>query len=103
MASNYAYTRRYDNVIKELPRKVKIVDDIFLYDHNIEELFFHTWDYLSLCATNGIVINEAKFKFCQDIVKFKGLQIPPSGITPSNKLLSAIKNLPTLINIPDTR
>ena len=77
MASNDAYTRRYDNVIKEVPRKVKIVDDTFLYDHNIEEVFFHTRDYLSLCATNGIVINETRFKFCRDIAEFAGLQIAP--------------------------
>ena len=32
LASGNAYTQRYDEVIKDVPRKVKIVDDALLYD-----------------------------------------------------------------------
>ena len=49
LASGDAYTRRYDEIIKDIPRKVKIVDDALLYDTNIEEAFFHTFDYLYHC------------------------------------------------------
>ena len=45
LASSDAYTRRYDEVIKDVPRKVKIVDDTLLYDSNIEGAFFHTFVY----------------------------------------------------------
>ena len=58
LASNDTDTYCYDNVIKNKPRKVEITDDTCLFDHNIEEAFFHTWDDLSLCARNGNVINE---------------------------------------------
>ena len=44
IASGDAYTWRYDEVIKDVPRKLKIVDDTLLYDSNIEDLFFHIWD-----------------------------------------------------------
>ena len=44
IASGDAYTRRYDEVIKDVPKKLKIVDDTLLYDSNIEDLFFHIWD-----------------------------------------------------------
>ena len=46
LASGNAYTWRYDEVIKDVPCKVKIVDDTLLYDSNIEGAFFHTFDFL---------------------------------------------------------
>ena len=66
VASGDAYTRRYNEIIKDIPRKIKVVDDTLLYDKTIKDAFYHTLDYLSLCETNGIVINKDKFQFCQD-------------------------------------
>ena len=103
LASGDAYTRRYDEIIKEIPRKVKIVDDALLYDHNIEESFFHTFDYLHHCYMNGIAFNLEKFQFCSDIVEFGGLQIGPEGISPSQHILNAIQNLPVPKSITDAR
>ena len=48
---------------------------------------------------NGIALNKTKFKFCQDTIEFAGLKITPSGISPSGKLLSSIKNFPTPTNM----
>ena len=67
-ASGDAYTHRMDNITKDVKGKVKIIDDSLLYDNSIEESFFHTWDYLTLCAENGIVANVKKFQFCEDTV-----------------------------------
>ena len=64
LASGDAYTRRYDELIKEVPRKIKIVDDCLLYNHTIEQAFYHVWDYLQLYANNGIALNANKFRFC---------------------------------------
>ena len=86
VAAGDAYTRRYDDIINDVPRKIKCVDDALLYDHSIKEAFFHTWDYLTLCTNNGIVANSNKFQFCKDTVEFAGLTITPSGITPSTNL-----------------
>ena len=65
LASGDAYTRRFDEITKDIKRKVKIIDDTLLYDNTIEAAFFATWDYLTLCANNGIVMNVSKFKFCR--------------------------------------
>ena len=62
LASGDAYTRRYDEIIKDVKQKVKIVDDSLLWDFNIEESFYHTWDYLKLCAENGIVFDQVHMK-----------------------------------------
>ena len=65
LASGDAYTRRYDDIISDVPRKHKIVDDVLLYDKDIEEAFYHVFDYLYLCGENGITVHPGKFKFAQ--------------------------------------
>ena len=103
LASGDAYTRRYDEIIKDIPRKVKIVDDALLFDYSIEESFFHTFDYLYHCSCNGIVFNESKFQFCMDTVEFGGLQISSTGVSPSRHMLDAIQNFPVPKTITDAR
>ena len=63
LASGDAYTRRYDEVIKDIVRKIKLVDDTLLYDTDIKEAFYHTYDFLTRCAQNRIVLGKDKFQF----------------------------------------
>ena len=86
-ASGDAYTQRKDKLTENVKRKLKIIDDTLLHDETIEQSFFHTWDYLTLCANNGIVANLKKFQFCEDTVEFAGLSITPNGVAPSEKTL----------------
>ena len=69
LASGDAYIRRYDEVIKDITRKIKLVDDTLLYDTNFKEAFYHTFDFLMRCAQNGIVLSKDKFQFCKDTVR----------------------------------
>ena len=72
--------------------KSKLLMTHYYMKKNIEDEFFHTWSYLHLCATAGIVINDKKFKFCRDTVEFASLNLTPNGVAPSDHILSAIKN-----------
>lgn len=103
LASGDAYTRRYDDIIKDVPCKVKIVDDTLLYDYGIEDAFYHCWDYLKLGSENGIVYNREKFQFCQDTADFAGLKITDTGVTPADSMLTAIRDYPAPKNITDAR
>ena len=103
LASTDAYTRSYNEIIKPIPHKAKIVDNTLLYDTNIENAFFHVWDYLTLCAKNDIVINESKFQFCKDTVAFAGLKVTPSGVSPTDTILNAIQNFPQPSDITGAR
>ena len=103
LASGDAYTCRYNVIIKDTPLKVKIVDDIRLYDSSIDGAFYHTFDFLLLCVKNGIAFNTDKFQFCQDVVQFGSLLITPSGVTPSESILQAILNFPVPRTITDAR
>ena len=65
VASGDAYTRRYNEIIKDIPRKIKVVDDTLLYDKTIKDAFYHTLDYLSLLLLLHVVA------FYIYIIKFK--------------------------------
>ena len=106
LASGDAYTSRYDDIIKDIPRKVKCVDDTLLYDTCIEDAFYkfyRAWDHLQLCWDKGIVLNPDKFQFCVDTANFAGLRITPTGISPSEPLLSSICDFPIPKDITDAR
>ena len=103
LASGDAYTRRYNEVIKDIARKIKLVDDTLLYDTDIKEAFYHTFDFLTRCAQNGIVLSKDKFQFCKDTIQFGGLQITSSGVSPSESMLNAMLNFPVPKTITDAR
>ena len=44
LASGDAYTHRYDEVIKDIARKIKLVNDTLLYNTDIKEAFYHTFE-----------------------------------------------------------
>ena len=101
--SGDAYTRRFDDITQGFPRSARIIDDTLLWDHSIAESFWHTIDYLILCAKNGIIFNKEKFQFCQTVVEFAGFELFEDGYRPLRKILSAIKDFPTPKSVTDVR
>jgi hypothetical protein len=94
------YTRRFDDITVDVPRKAKCIDDSLLWDHSIEEAFWHTLDYLDLCAANGIVFNLEKFHFAEMEVEFEGFTLTATGLKPSRLLLDSIQMFPTPKTLP---
>lgn len=66
LAAGDVYTRCYDEIIKDIPRKIKIEDGTLVYNNNIKNTFHPMWDYLFQHAQIGIFINKKKCKFCRD-------------------------------------
>ena len=97
------YTKAYDDFTIDVPRKTKCIDDSLLWDTNIEGCFWHTVDYITLCARNGVVFNPSKFQFARDEIEFAGFNITWTGLKPSTHLLEAIKDFPKPQNITDAR
>ena len=92
--SGDAYVHRYDDIIRDVKRKVKIIDDSLLYDIGIKEAFFHTFDYLCLCAENGVTLNPKKFEFCRKDLDFCGFHLSWDGFRPSDDTISSIRKFP---------
>ena len=102
-AAGDAYTRAYDDITINFPRKSKVVDDTVLWDDCIESAFHHTIKYIDLCSRNGIVFNPKKFRFGRTEVEFAGLLLTENGISPSPKMTEAITNFPIPKSITDAR
>ena len=101
--SGDAYTRRFDDITSDFERKVRCVDDTLLWDQSIDAAFWHTFDYIKLCADNGIVFNEEKFEFTKDVVEFTGFEITSDGFRPPARIIEAIKNFPKPEKVTDIR
>ena len=86
-----AYTKRFDDAMSDFPRKHKCVDDTLLYDAGVEQSFWHTYDFLELCAKRGITLKPEKFVFCQRQVEFVGFNLGWEAYKPTEDRLSAIR------------
>ena len=52
-----AYTRRADEITKDVKNLSKVIDDSLLYDETVEGNFWKTFDFLKLCGDHGITFN----------------------------------------------
>ena len=98
-----AYTRRFDDITSGEERYMRCIDDGLLYDDNIEESFWHTFDHLKHCADNGIVFNPEKFRFSRETVEFAGFEVTLDGYRPANRIIEAIIEFPTPKSVTDVR
>ena len=102
-SSGDAYTRRFDDITSEFERVSRCVDDSILWDADIAGAFWHTYDYIKLCADNGIVFNPDKFVFAAEICEFAGFEVTMDGYRPTKKILESIRTFPKPTNIHDIR
>jgi hypothetical protein len=94
-ASGDGYTKRMDDIVAEANQYRKCIDDSLLYDSTLEDNFWHTMQYIQLCAENGIVFNPSKFHFGLDVVDFAGFELGVDGYSPTRKMLESIASFPT--------
>ena len=87
LGASDAYTERFDKIISLVENKTKCVDDSLLWSSSVEECFYQTCRFLSLCSANGVVFN---LQFCQDEVEFAGFLIGPDYVKPAPKILNSI-------------
>lgn len=92
--SGDAFNRRYDDIMVDLPRKGKVVDDIILWDNSVGEAFYHTLDLLLLCEKHGVTLKPSKFRFSRKEVDFCSYTVGWEGFRPSDESISAIRDFP---------
>ena len=103
MAAGDGYNQRYDNIIADIQRKTKCVDDVCMWDTTLEEHWWRVIDYLIRVGKNGVILNPKKFQFCQSTVEFAGFQITETDVKPLPKYLDAIRDFPRPTNISEIR
>ena len=105
LASGDGYTYRYDEIISDVPRNTKIVDDTALWD-DMEDIETHWWrmiDYLHLMGSEGVTLNPQKFQFAQRNIEFGGFSLTSNEVKPLPKYIESIKLFPRPSNIADIR
>jgi len=104
-AAQDAFTKRLDDIISTVPRKMKCVDDTLLYDGSIAEAFWHTYDFLLKCMENGVTLRPDKFHFCKRSVTFAGYVLDWEEYQPSKDLVRSIMEftMPTRPTLTDVR
>lgn len=103
IASGDGYSRRYDEIVAEIPNKTKCIDDALMWSDTVEESFYQAAHWLETCGRNGITLNPEKFKFCEEEVEFAGFSVTMDSVRPCMKYLRAIQEFPTPQNITDIR
>ena len=91
VSSGDAYTRRFDEIASDFPNKIKVIDDVLLWDDSLEQSFFQAARWLDLCGKNGIIQNPNKFVLGADTVEFSGFKITLAEVQPSDDILRAIQ------------
>jgi len=103
LASGDGYCRRYDEIIADVERKTKCVDDTVMWDDGLEAHWWRIINFLDLCGRNGIILNFEKFQFAQREIDFAGFRVTETEVRPLDKYLRAISQFPTPKSTKDIR
>ena len=97
------YNRRMDEAFEGLKGFRKIVDDVVVFDGNVENHFKHVREFVKRCDERGISLNKKKFKYGLGEAKFAGFQVSKDGYKLDEEIFTAIRNFPKPTNITDMR
>ena len=105
LSSGDAYSSRLGEILVDLLRLNRLIDDTLMHDPTIEESFHHTFEFLNTCAKHSVTLNPQKFKFCRKEVDFAGYTLGWDKFFLSNETLSTISNfrMPQQPSISDIR
>ena len=97
------YNRRGDEALSDIPNLAKVVDDIIIWDKDLDTHIQHIKDVLNRCRTHGITLNADKVCLAAQSVSFCGYTISGNGIAANTEKIKAITDFPTPANITDLR
>lgn len=84
-AAQDTFTKRFDDIITEVPRKLKCVNDALLHENSVA--FWHTYNFLNNYMENGVISRPDKFHFCRRSVTFAGYLLGWEEYQPSRDLV----------------
>ena len=103
VASGDAYNQRYARLLDGTLRYTRCVDDVAMWDRDVEEHWWRVLTYLDMVAKNGIILSPEKFQFCAHEIDFAGFRVSDEEVKPLPKYLDAIQRFPRPENISDIR
>ena len=103
VGSGDGFNRRADEILVDMQRKERVVDDVCHHDTDLEEHWWRTIDYLILMGQSGVILNPDKFRFARRTVDFAGFRVSETSVEPLPKYLDAIRDFPTPTSVTDIR
>ena len=97
------YDRRMYEAFQDLTGFRRIVDDVLIYDKDLDSHIDHVRQFLQWCEERGISLNCDKFQFCQRNIDFTGFHLSPDGYRISNDIIQAVRSFPTPSSRTDLR
>ncbi|CAL8106515.1 unnamed protein product [Orchesella dallaii] len=97
------HNRRGDEALTGIPNVEKVVEDILIYDMDLQAHIKRVSEVISRCNEHRITLNKNKFVFAQPEVEWCGYRITRKGYTPAAHLYSALADFPVPINKTDVR
>jgi len=97
------YVRRMAEAFADLTGFRRIVDDIVIYDSDLQQHVTHVKQFLQRCADKHIALNLGKCKFCQTEVTFAGFRLSAQGYQVDDSITEAISKFPKPTNRTDLR
>src|SRR3989442_1591458 len=97
------HNRRGDEALIGIDNVEKIVEDILVYDSDLDSHIKRVQEVIKRCEKNGITLNAKKFKFAQPEVDWCGFRISQHGYTPAPHLVVALEKFPVPSSKTDVR
>ena len=89
------YDRRMYEAFQDLPDFRHIVDDVLIFDEDLDSHIAHVHQFLQRCEERGISLGRDKFQYCQTEVEFAGFHLSQNGYRISEDVTKAIGSFPT--------
>ncbi|QQP57197.1 Uncharacterized protein FKW44_002109 [Caligus rogercresseyi] len=106
MGLSYArgeFNRRTDSALEGIGNLKKIVDDVLIYDNDMEEHLARVRRFLEQCREHGITLKQDEVKLAQSSVSFAGYIVGVESIKADPEKIKAIQHFPKQTNIKDMR
>ena len=102
-ATGDAFCLHGEMVLQGLQNCVKVVDDILLYDEDVQNYLQQVYKMLNRYHKKGITITRDRFEVAAPGVNFCGYKLSSKGIAADPGKVTAIKDFPNPTNLTDLR
>ena len=97
------YCRRTDSFLGDIPRLIRVVDDMLLFSDDLATHVADVRGLLMRCREHNITLGAAKFMFAVDKIPYAGYIVQPGGVSADPRKLDAIARFPRPTNITHLR
>ena len=97
------HNRRGDEALAGLENVQKVVEDVLIYDTNLEAHVGRVREVIRRCSEHGITLHPGKFVFGMPSVSYCGFKLSADGYRVDDHLVKALHSFPVPTNRTDVR